>query len=426
MDLIDASNNSDIKRVQELLDSREDVNFIDDEGDTALMMATIRRQPDIVQLLLENGADPNIQSNYGETPLMSASYRSYRPGSTDIVKLLLKNGANPNIRDIEGSTALMLVSIEGKINLAELLLKNGANPNIKKDDGDTALSFAVTGGHADIVELLERHIKSVKIQKASQQLQASRLSTEYEPSRIIAKHLSKMPYNPDVSRRMQMERDENDENDRTSHYLNTLYEGGKKKKRKKKRKKEKKMRGGMTDNEEIINQLKLINTKLDLCCPKNYDQATRNIQRVYRGHKDRNTFKQKRRSMKPNVTDSLLDMPTDFGSMIMDKIPEVMEERREKHIERGREQRRAAQREGDIEIADIRRAVREGTVNWEDVGISAAEWAKIEEIAEEYSWDEDSDIYNLLVEFRYDNANPQSLLVQGYERRNGMWRMPNE
>lgn len=84
----------------------------------------------------------------------------------------------------------------------------------------------------------------------------------------------------------------------------------------------------MGDNEEIINKLNEINTKLDLCCPKNYDQATRNIQRVYRGHKDRNTFKQKRRSMKPNVTDTLLDMSTDFGSMIMDKIPEAREEQK--------------------------------------------------------------------------------------------------
>ena len=94
------------------------------------------------------------------------------------------------------------------------------------------------------------------------------------------------------------------------------------------------MRGGMGDNEEIINKLNEINTKLDLCCPKNYDQATRNIQRVYRGHKDRNTFKQKRRSMKPNVTDTLLDMSTDFGSMIMDKIPEAREEAREEERKR--------------------------------------------------------------------------------------------
>ena len=220
-----------------MLDSREDVNFIDDEGNIALMMATIRRQPDIVQLLLENGADPNIQSNDGETPLMSASYRSYRPGSTDIVKLLLKNGANPNIRDIEGSTALMLVSIEGKIKLAELLLKNGANPNIKNDDGDTALSLAVTGGHADIVELLERHIKSVKIQKASQQLQASRLSTGYDVSRLIGERLSKMPYNPKVARRIKDE----DENEQIADYLKTLAQyGGKKKRRKTKKKKRRK------------------------------------------------------------------------------------------------------------------------------------------------------------------------------------------
>ena len=115
-----------------------------------------------------------------------------------------------------------------------------------------------------------------------------------------------------------------DQDDPVKGYLNPFTKKGGKKTMKKKRK----MRGGMGDNEEIINKLNEINTKLDLCCPKNYDQATRNIQRVYRGHKDRNTFKQKRRSMKPNVTDTLLDMSTDFGSMIMDKIPEAREEQK--------------------------------------------------------------------------------------------------
>jgi hypothetical protein len=95
-------------------------------------------------------------------------------------------------------------------------------------------------------------------------------------------------------------------------------------------KKKRNMRGGTGDNEEISllkNKLEECENKNEICCG-DMDKAAENIQRVTRGHQGRNTFKQKRRSMKPNVTDTLLDMPTDFGSMIMDKIPEAREEQK--------------------------------------------------------------------------------------------------
>ena len=115
-----------------------------------------------------------------------------------------------------------------------------------------------------------------------------------------------------------------DQDDPVKGYLNPFTKKGGKKTMKKKRK----MRGGMGDNEEISllkNKLEECENKNEICCG-DMDKAAENIQRVTRGHQGRNTFKQKRRSMKPNVTDTLLDMPTDFGSMIMDKIPEARQD----------------------------------------------------------------------------------------------------
>ena len=117
-----------------------------------------------------------------------------------------------------------------------------------------------------------------------------------------------------------------DQDDPVKGYLNPFTKKGGKKTMKKKRK----MRGGMGDNEEISllkNKLEECENKNEICCG-DMDKAAENIQRVTRGHQGRNTFKQKRRSMKPNVTDTLLDMSTDFGSMIMDKIPEAREEQK--------------------------------------------------------------------------------------------------
>ena len=279
--------NEYIKRVWELLDSGVDINFQDNDGVTVLIAASQRRQTDIVRLLLERGANPNIRDNDGDTALSLASIE----GHTDIVRLLLENEANVNSRGYDGDTALIRASDKGYVDIVKLLLdygadpniqseqdgdtalilasthpdtwhvytdivrlllENGANPNIQTEWGQTALSGAKNWGHTDIVKLLERHIRSTKIQsrfrgrqtrrkartqKASQQLQASRLPVDYELSRRIGERLSRMSYNPEVAARIK----EEDKNERIADYLKTLAQyGGKKKRRKTKKKRRKK------------------------------------------------------------------------------------------------------------------------------------------------------------------------------------------
>ena len=217
MDLISAANYGDIRRVRELLDAGVDPNIKDDEGDSALIMATIRSKIDVIRLLLDRGADPNIGDEDGETPLMRASYRNTRDNK-DIIKLLLERGADPNIQSL---------------------------------NGDTALTFALSSGNGDIVRLLESHIRSTKIQsrvrgkqtrnkiktlKALQLLQASQLPTDYDVSRLIGKRISRMPYNPEVAMRI---KDEERQDKEIADYLNTLAQYGGKKKRKKTKKRRK-------------------------------------------------------------------------------------------------------------------------------------------------------------------------------------------
>jgi hypothetical protein len=75
-------------------------------------------------------------------------------------------------------------------------------------------------------------------------------------------------------------------------------------------------------NNEIIilkNRLDELEMKLEICC-SDMVQGANTIQRVYRGHQGRNTFKQTRRTMKPNVTDALLDLPQDVGDLITSQV----------------------------------------------------------------------------------------------------------
>ena len=215
MDLIDAARNGNIELVRLCLAVGEYVNFRDENGTTALYNATLVGYIEIVRLLLDNGADPNIRDRGGDTPLTIAVSH----GDTEMVQLLLNKGADPNIRD---------------------------------NDGDTALGLALTRGYTDIVKLLEPHVRSTKIQsrfrgrqtrrkartqKASQQLQASRLPVDYELSRRIGERLSRMPYNPEVAARI---KDEERQDKEIADYLKTLAQYGGKKKRRKTKKKRKK------------------------------------------------------------------------------------------------------------------------------------------------------------------------------------------
>ena len=134
-----------IEEIKELLQSGEDPNTQDNDGVTALMMASVKGYLEIVKLLLENNTDPNTQDNDGVTALMLASVERY----PEIIKLLLENGADPNTHDDEGVTALMLVaqpawpnsraSVKEYTEIIKLLLENGANPDIQDDEGQKPL-----------------------------------------------------------------------------------------------------------------------------------------------------------------------------------------------------------------------------------------------------------------------------------------------
>jgi hypothetical protein len=103
-----ASNYGDLKIVKYLVKHVADVNQPDKYGGTALMLASMRLDLDIVRFLVEeHGAHVNQTDNDGRTALMYASMRRHR---LKIVKFLVDHGADVNKTDNEGKTALMLAT----------------------------------------------------------------------------------------------------------------------------------------------------------------------------------------------------------------------------------------------------------------------------------------------------------------------------
>jgi ankyrin repeat protein len=149
-DLIDAASRGDIAVVQALLTKGADVDAKDNDGQTALLLASYKGNLQLVQLLLANGADVNTKANEGMTALMGASLA----GSLQVVRELLARKAEVNAKMDSGKTALSLAANEGHIEVVKVLLDNGVDVNAKWNDGETALiSFSISG-HLDLVQSL--------------------------------------------------------------------------------------------------------------------------------------------------------------------------------------------------------------------------------------------------------------------------------
>ena len=106
---------SRIDDIRALLDCGADVNAVTDNGDTALLWATVVRSSELVQLLLDAGADPLAANDEGVTALHGAFYEAgdigqWRPAAP-IVRLLLAAGASATVAAKNGDLPLALLEM---------------------------------------------------------------------------------------------------------------------------------------------------------------------------------------------------------------------------------------------------------------------------------------------------------------------------
>lgn len=123
------------------------------DGDTPLVIAIARRDPDYTGFLINNGADPNLAGLKGEYPIIAAG----RAGFEDAIGWLLQAGAKVDSANRAGETAL-IVAVQGRhVAAVKALLASGADPD-KADSvaGFSARDYAVRDPRArDILKLIE-------------------------------------------------------------------------------------------------------------------------------------------------------------------------------------------------------------------------------------------------------------------------------
>ena len=124
--MIQAVRNGSRPTVELLVARGADVNAIQKNGATALLLVVSRGDFALVKFLLAKGADVNSgkrpQSRYDA--LMQAAYSDFVEVET--VQALLQKGAQIDARAPDGETALSLARKKGETEVVRLLLDAGA------------------------------------------------------------------------------------------------------------------------------------------------------------------------------------------------------------------------------------------------------------------------------------------------------------
>ena len=129
------------------LDKGAKVDLKDKNDATALTMAALLGNTDVVSALIESGAKVDHKAQNGFTPLILAAQNGHAP----IIEILLGKGAKIDLQNDDGVTPLMWAALHGHTDSVKALLSHGANRTVKSKSGKAALEITKD---PDIIELL--------------------------------------------------------------------------------------------------------------------------------------------------------------------------------------------------------------------------------------------------------------------------------
>lgn len=104
-----------------------------------------------MNVLLAEGANVDTVDRNGNTPLMLAS----KIGNPRMVKIILAHNPDINAKNTEGNSALMIASEYGQYHIANELINKGADVYARNNRGLNSLEIATRNGHPPIINLLK-------------------------------------------------------------------------------------------------------------------------------------------------------------------------------------------------------------------------------------------------------------------------------
>lgn len=193
--LIEAADEGSYASAVVLLEAGADVDLHEkDYGRSAVAIAASEGHTNLLRLLLNSGAD---FSNYkdGYIPLHEAAeegqmaalkillektdvnqtdhhgrtalFYAVEEGHVTIVKYLVNQGANVNLKTRSGRTVLSYAAEERQSNIVQFLLDKGADASIKDEEGYTALDYAIDEAAVEVVNILAKTDSGAAIVKAN-------------------------------------------------------------------------------------------------------------------------------------------------------------------------------------------------------------------------------------------------------------------
>jgi len=153
---LQAALEGDVEKVSSTLEAGIDINTVDENQHTALMLAAYNGHHHVMKVLIDKGAKIEMVDGMNRTALMFASTGPF----TQAVKMLINAGANVNATDNQEKwTPVMMAAAEGQLEVVKLLVANGADLSMVDVDGESSLDFANSNGHAAVVSYIEAQLK---------------------------------------------------------------------------------------------------------------------------------------------------------------------------------------------------------------------------------------------------------------------------
>ena len=130
----------------------QDLEMGDRAGATLLWHAAFLNRRKVAEWLIGHGANINTQDENGFSALHVATQEKH----IDMVSYLLQNGANVNTQDKFGNTPIMRTDLSTPFELLRILLENGANVDLKNNYGVSCRDISVA--YPDLLALFDEYV----------------------------------------------------------------------------------------------------------------------------------------------------------------------------------------------------------------------------------------------------------------------------
>lgn len=154
-----ATLNNKVNTVEYLLKNQADAHRRDFAGRTAMLWAASHADARMMRALLEHGATHLCADDRGDTIFIVAAEHDNMAVIDLISQPLYKNSHfTVNTPNKDGDTALIKAARRGHLDMVKLLLNKGANLLHTNKAGRTAIHEAVASGHAEVAAALQRAV----------------------------------------------------------------------------------------------------------------------------------------------------------------------------------------------------------------------------------------------------------------------------